>query len=38
MSKRLQHHPDFNTKVAREALKGEETFIESASRYGAIRR
>ena len=34
MSKRKQHHPEFEAKVALEALKGEETASELASRFG----
>lgn len=34
MSKREQHHPDFKAKVALEAVKGEETISELASRFG----
>jgi transposase len=38
MSKRKQHSPEFKAKVALEALKGEQTFAELASRWGVIRR
>ena len=34
MSKRRQHSPDFKAKVALEAVKGEETVSELASRFG----
>lgn len=34
MSKRKQHALEFNAKVALEALKGEETASELASRSG----
>ncbi len=33
MSKRKQHRPDFKAKVALEALKGEETISDVASRF-----
>lgn len=34
MSKRRQHAPEFKAKVALEALKGEESAAELASRFG----
>ena len=34
MSRRDQHHLDFKAKVALEALKGEETVSQLASRFG----
>ena len=36
MSKRKQHAPEFKAKVALEALKGEETATELASRIRAL--
>jgi len=33
VSDRKQYHPEFNAKVALEALKGEETVSELASRF-----
>ncbi|AHD10537.1 Transposase [Phaeobacter gallaeciensis] len=34
MSKRKHHAPELKAKVALEALKGEETAVELASRFG----
>ncbi len=36
MSKRKQHAPDFKPKAALDALKGEETAAELASRFGVL--
>ena len=34
MRKRRQHNPEFKARVALEAVKGERTVAELASRYG----